>query len=288
MGRARVIAMSFGMLFLLAGSKASAQPQPRPPILPLEPLRERGQGVTGAFEGWFQNPDGTYTLLVGYFNRNTKETLDIPVGPSNRIEPGGPDYGQPTYFLPRRQWGVFTITVPKDFADKKLTWTLVAYGQTNTISLTLHPAYVVNPFKHVMGNTPPIVKFAPNGPAFQGPPRTVAHTLTAKAGQPLPLTVWVADDMVEQEPAAGFTAEKAPPPIRVFWSKFRGPGEVTFEKERPEVDLKANGKAETTATFSAPGDYLLRVQVNDRSGDGGGGFQCCWTNAHVKVTVLPQ
>ncbi len=71
-----------------------------------------------------------YTLLVGYFNRNLKETLDIPVGPNNRIEPGGPDQGQPTHFLPRRQWGVFTIKVPKDFGDKRLTWTIVANGQT--------------------------------------------------------------------------------------------------------------------------------------------------------------
>ena len=35
----------------------------------------------------------------------------------------------------------------------------------------------------------------------------------------------------------------------------------------------------------APGEYTLRVQANDSSGDGGGGFQCCWTNAHVKVAV---
>jgi hypothetical protein len=32
---------------------------------------------------------------------------------------------------------------------------------------------------------------------------------------------------------------------------------------------------------------VLRAQVNDASGDGGGGFQCCWTTGHVKVTVLP-
>jgi hypothetical protein len=29
------------------------------------------------------------------------------------------------------------------------------------------------------------------------------------------------------------------------------------------------------------------VQANDSTGEGGGGFQCCWTNAHVKVTVKP-
>jgi hypothetical protein len=36
-----------------------------------------------------------------------------------------------------------------------------------------------------------------------------------------------------------------------------------------------------------PGEYILRGQSNDASGDGGGGFQCCWTNVHVKVTVTP-
>jgi len=40
-----------------------------------------------------------------------------------------------------------------------------------------------------------------------------------------------------------------------------------------------------TATFSDPGEYMLRVQANDESGEGGAGFQCCWTNAYVKVTI---
>jgi hypothetical protein len=46
-----------------------------------------------------------------------------------------------------------------------------------------------------------------------------------------------------------------------------------------------NGKAVTTATFTQPGEYVLRVVANDWSGEGGGGFQCCWTNAQVKVVV---
>ena len=47
------------------------------------------------------------------------------------------------------------------------------------------------------------------------------------------------------------------------------------------------GKATTTATFSEPGEYWVRAQVNDASGDGGGGDQCCWSNVHVKVIVKP-
>ena len=41
--------------------------------LPLEPLHESGTSVTGAFEGWFKNADGSFSLLLGYFNRNTKQ-----------------------------------------------------------------------------------------------------------------------------------------------------------------------------------------------------------------------
>jgi hypothetical protein len=71
----------------------------------------------------------------------------------------------------------------------------------------------------------------------------------------------------------------------VSWSVFRGPGAVKFDSARPAIDREQGGKATTNATFSQPGEYILRVQGNDSTGDGGGGFQCCWTNAHVKVNV---
>jgi hypothetical protein len=73
--------------------------------LPSEPRREFGTSITGAFEGWFDNPDGSRSFLVGYLNRNTTQAVDVPIGPNNRIEPGGPDMGQPTHFLPGRQVG---------------------------------------------------------------------------------------------------------------------------------------------------------------------------------------
>ena len=66
--------------------------------------------------------------------------------------------------------------------------------------------------------------------------------------------------------------------------KFRGPGKVTFDKPRFPV-TKQGDMVTANATFAAPGDYMLRVQANDESGEGGGGFQCCWTNTYVKVTV---
>jgi hypothetical protein len=240
-------------------------------------ISESGQSVTGAFEGWYPNPDGSFSLLMGYLNRNSMETLDIPVGPNNRIEPSGPDQGQPTHFLPRRQWGVFRIVVPKDFGSKKLTWTIVANGQATSIPMSLNPLWVVEPFKDAgNGNTPPVVRFEPGGPTFTGPPHGIARTLTTKPSDPLSVTLWFSDD----QPAVGI-GRVAPTPIG--WSKFRGPGEVTFENAKPPAD--AQGKTSTSVKFTAPGEYILRAQANDATGDGGGGFQCCWTNVHVKVTV---
>ena len=250
--------------------------------LPLQPARDSGQSVTAAFEGWYGNPDGSFTLLIGYFNRNLKQTLDIPVGPDNRIEPGGPDYGQPTHFLPRRQWGVLAIKVPKDFGDKRLTWTITANGQTTSIPVGLIKDYQVEPFKEVaQGNTPPRIQFDPKGPILAGPPVGIAFTLAGVVGQPVTLSA-VATDTASNDPELSPLQLKLPP-VAVVWSKYRGAGDVTFANARPTVEK--DGKVTTTATFSQPGEYTLRAQVNDRSGDGGGGFQCCWTNALLKVTI---
>ncbi|HXV62966.1 MAG TPA: hypothetical protein VEK15_19865 [Vicinamibacteria bacterium] len=252
--------------------------------LPLDPAKNSGQSVTAAYEGWVKNEDGTYSLLVGYFNRNLEETLEIPVGPNNHIEPGGPDRGQPTHFLPRRQWGVFTIKVPADFAGKKLTWTLVANNQTTQVPMGLNPLWEVEPLRDAaQGNTPPVVRFDPQGKPFQGPPRGIAASLETTVSEPIDLTVWGKDDGVVN----AYSRERDGPPLHLTWSKYRGPGEVSFDKAEPEID-ESDGKATTTATFSEAGSYILRLQANDVSGDGGGGAQCCWTNVHVQVTVVDR
>ena len=61
---------------------------------------------------------------------------------------------------------------------------------------------------------------------------------------------------------------------------------MTFATARPEVQ-KESGIASTTATFDQPGEYTLRAEANDETGEGGGGFQCCCTSALVRVTVRP-
>jgi hypothetical protein len=262
--------------------------------LPLEPVHDSGASITGAFEGWFKNPDGSFSLLLGYFNRNSKQELDIPVGPNNRIDSGGPDQGQPTHFLTGRQWGMFTVRVPADFGKNKLVWTLVANGQELVIPASLHPDYEISPFSEAaVGNTPPVLRFSENGPSTQGPAGLTVER-TSKAGSPLNLTVWVQDD-AKLTTSSGVPPRNLGPPVTLRWSKFRGPGIVAFANERPEVEKLTGGvpgvpfagKATTTATFSVPGDYVLHIVLNDYSGDGGGGFQCCWTTGQVKVKVAP-
>ncbi|MBV8841516.1 MAG: hypothetical protein JO307_01785 [Bryobacterales bacterium] len=260
--------------------------------LPLEPPHSSGAGVTGAFEGWFKNPDGTFSVLLGYFNRNQAQELDIPIGPNNRIEPEGPDRGQPTHFLPGRHWGLFAVKLPADFGKNKITWTLTVNGKTAVIPASLLPDYEISPFTEAaVGNTPPVVRFEQNGPSVQGPQGMTVQR-SASPGKPLALTVWVSDD-------AKFTSSSSArpknlgAPVVVRWSKYRGPGTVTFSQEKPAVEkiedktAAFSGKATAEATFSEAGEYVLHLLTTDYSGEGGGGFQCCWTNAEVKVSVKP-
>ena len=250
--------------------------------LPLAPMRASGQSVTAAYEGWFRDSDGQVSLLVGYFNRNTEEVLDIPVGPDNRIEPGGPDYNQPTHFLPRRAWGVFAIPLPPDFGDQALTWTIVANGQATQVPMSLKPDWEVEPYREpAQGNTPPTVRFAPMGDPQQGPPLGISAEYEVTVNESLTVTLWASDDgQVDpnRRPLEGA-------PVRIRWSKYRGEGEVVFSDPRPETD-ETTGETRTTVTVSVPGTYVLRAQANDSSG-ASGGFQCCWTKAHVRVTALP-
>ena len=242
-----------------------------------------GQSVSASFEGWYPNRDGTRSLVFGYFNRNYEERLDIPVGPDNRFEPGPADRGQPTHFLPRRQTGVFAVVVPADFGDRRLTWSLTAHGTTIAIPGHLEPGYEINALEEVTsGNTPPVLRFGgPDADPGQGP-LGVRSELTASVSAPTPVAVLATDDGVRKARATGRPAR-----FGVVWSKYRGTGTVTFDDATPAID--ESGWAVTNATFSEPGEYVLRVLAWDDSGGQSaimaGGFFCCWTNGYVTVRV---
>lgn len=259
----------------------------------------RGLNIAPSYEGFELNPDGSFTLMFGYYNRNAEEQPHVPVGPNNNIEPGGPDQGQPTYFFPKRNRFVFGITVPKDFGRKEIVWSLTVNGKTEKAYATLKPEYALEANiiqRQNIGNNPPgtednkapVVK-------VEG-----ARNRTVKVGQPLSLTAAASDDGIPAPKAAprNAVASTTAVGLRVAWFVYRGPGDqVTFDPPqfKTYADYKAggnspwtsewapprvpaDGKFPATVTFSAPGTYVVRVMAHD------GGFG---VTEDVTVTVTP-
>ena len=230
-----------------------------------------GQSVAPVFEGYDINSDGSYNMWFGYMNRNYEEELDIPIGANNSFDPGGPDRGQPTHFSIRRHKDVFKVVVPKDFGDQKLVWTLIAHGQTQQVTGTLQPVWMIDRLRTTRGgnsesinsNTPPVVSVeAPNQITLPG-------TAT--------LSISATDDGLPKR--GGKTVG-----MTVVWTKYRGPGAVVFA---PAKAIIVDGKVLATANFSEPGEYILQSVVDDGSGElaGNFGYHCCWTNTQVKIIV---
>jgi hypothetical protein len=239
-------------------------------------LLPSGNPVIPIFEGWYRNPDKTYQLCFGYYNLNTAEAFDIPLGPDNFIEPRRFDGSQPTHFDPvpktnaRRYWCAFTVNLPETIAAQRVVWTLRVRGKTYAApGHVTSSAYMLDePDSDARGVKAPVVRFKPDGPEVRGRRGATAGPLKARVGDPLPVSVWVNPD-----------------PHRVglvWWFKHQGPGDVTFSSPEAKV-AKGGGDATTTATFTQPGEYLLRVQSVMSVGTLE--FHCCWTNMYVRVVV---
>jgi hypothetical protein len=248
-----------------------------------------GQTIAAAFDGWEENPDDTFTLVFGYFNRNWDEEFDIPVGPDNNVEPGGPDQGQPTHFYPRRNRFAFRVKVPKDFGNKELVWSVTSHGKTERTYGSLRPEYITDPqlqqfdvgdFGHngrYRDNKAPVVR-------VDGELRR-----SAKVGQPLLLTALASDDGMPKPKAAPRGNSNIPPGrqpalgLRVSWLVFRGPAkDVVFDPEQPKVypdyrpntnspwtpgwtapPVPADGKFPVRVTFRSAGTFVIRVLAHD-------------------------
>jgi hypothetical protein len=261
-------------LFVTRGVGVRAQT----PAVKFDVRATKGHSVSPLFEGWY-TMDGTRYALFGYSNRNLEETIEIPIGPNNRVGTGTPDQGQPTRFFPGIHFGVFAAALPNDSATTTdVTWTLTANGQTMSIPVSLDPLYVISPQREngtaYPGNTPPVVKFDPAGASGQGP-RGIAVSRTATVARPLTLDAWVTDDGLPSGDR-GVTGGRRG--VALNWEVYRGTGAVRFSDPRPAIE---QGKARTTVTFSQPGSYMLHLQaVDSRSIN-----RCCWTNGYVSVAV---
>ena len=275
-----------------------------------------GQHVEPAYEGWRQNEDGTYSFMFGYMNENWEESPDVPVGENNYFSPGDADRGQPTHFLPRRNRFNFEVTVPADWGDRELVWTLNVNGVERKAYATLRQDYLVDNMviasetgslgagtssPESRANTKPDV--CVQGDSFR----------VVGVGEPVALSTLIRDDGIPEADREPTTTSDAlmrrmmRPPSRVTvgkinglflsWNKDRGPvgGKVTFDPPMPkpweDTRTSANspwgamwhppeqpedGLWNTTATFSMPGRYILWARADD------GGL---YNDAYVTIEV---
>ena len=278
----------------------------------------KGQVVYPAYEGWEQNPDGSFNMLFGYMNGNWEEEPDVPVGPDNTIEPGGPDQGQPTHFFPRRNRFVFRVRVPKDFGTQDLVWTLTTHGKTLKAYGSLRQDYFVdnmiftsetgaigagisNP--EIRANKPPVLEAAGD------------RIRTVKVGEPLLLSAHVTDDGVPKPRVRGAFLDRAGfgdakdlrmiPPRQVtvgsatgLWVAcyvYRGAGKVHIspDQSKPWEDTRAGANSQWSPLWLAPppppdGNWKVTVTFDDpgtytlrwHASDG-----ALWADEPITVTV---
>jgi len=250
------------------------------------------ESVVPVYEGWERNPDGSFNLVFGYFNRNHSDELDLPVGPSNYLEPGDIDRGQPTYFYPRRSRFLFRIRVPSDFGNKELVWTLITNGRTERAYATLKTDYYIDDIvimnnngaggsaggaNNLFGNTAPTLNI--EGDDLRHVNIGESITLRASAtddGIPLPRTVQSGSTIGSR------CCPDAATGLRLSWFVYRGSNDATFEP--PQFDAWENYRDwanspyavgwETptippdntwvvSVSFGAPGTYTLRCLAHD-------------------------
>ena len=237
-----------------------------------------GQTLNPAYEGWLPNADGSFTLVFGYMNSNWQQEFDIPVGPQNAIEPGGPDQGQPTHFYPRRNPFLFSIRVPADFGTKELIWTLTANGKTEKAYAYLKNDYQIDPQvistevggdfgslrDELRTNIPPELSVAETKRSVKiGEP--VSLTAVAKDPDNIPARRGAAKPLPEgQTPTISAAALYRPPSsivatsgpgLRFSWIVYRGnAGAVTFTPDQMKTwtDTRAYANSPWSPPWTIP------------------------------------
>lgn len=260
-----------------APDRASAQPDG---LLSGNIKYNSGQSVQPIFEGWTKNADGSVNFWFGYLNRNHVQELNVPIGADNRFEPGDADRGQPTYFYPRFNRQLFSVTVPANWGQKELIWTLVANGKSERAVGWLRPDWEI---------APPGTRAGESGAENKPPTVTVKASASQIAlTSTLSLTATVTDDGLPKPrstakrtrpagpPAFDYDSKLQPPvnvpqverptrpradgQLQVEWMVWRGPAGVSFTPSSVTPD---KGQAVTSASFTQPGEYVLRTRATD-------------------------
>ena len=276
---------------------------------PLQPTSPGNNTLAPFSEGWYANPDGTFSLSFGYVNTNLV-TLYIPLGENNFLDLAQFDGVQPTVFFPGRHRGVWAVTLPANMENTDLWWTLTTqYGHTTRVpGRTGAVAYELDWMPRPHGSVTPGVSFEGQSDVGRGPPGVRSERIhTVSAGSPLTLSV---DAMDPSERDLDDPRNQAVP-LRVVWSQLQGPGPVEYSRHdsnpapEPPADAAARfrrgaagpqvialdegeGTASVIVTFPEAGEYLMLAQVDNWSAnDSGTQDQCCWTNGYVRVNVTP-
>jgi hypothetical protein len=264
--------------------------------LALAPARaqvvQADNNITPVYEGWLRNDDGSFDLVFGYFNRDWDKELTIPAGPNNRMEPGGPDQGQPTHFFPRRNRFVFTVRVPKDFGTKEIVWTVTSRGRTDSAYGTLKNDYVLDETV-IMSNIGAggALSILPDMVGNKAPALTIdgAKSRTAKVGEAVELAAVATDDgkpnkrNMPSTLGSSYILPQTANGLRLSFFVYRGAGgAVTFDPPQTKVweDTRDGGgspwsagwvvpavPADNTwrarATFAEAGTYVIRALAHD-------------------------
>jgi hypothetical protein len=300
-----VISIALGLLLAVSLSVQAQQPSR---FLTLSP--PDGLPIIPVLEGWVANEDGSRSFVFGYINRNDT-AVDIPIGENNYMEPAEFNGMQPTHFDTRRGPQVFTVTVPADRADEDVWW-YVKTGDSEVLKVpgrARDSAYEIDFIRpRPQGSLQPMVGFGENGQRARGNQALVEDfSGQVTAGEPVVLTVNV-EDISQRDPNDIRFGE--PLDVGIHWSHHQGPGSIEFTRHEStpepeaqevpagaparfrrgpapnEVDVKGSGVASVYATFSEPGEYMVRVMVENWSApDSSQGDQCCWSNAYQRITV---
>jgi hypothetical protein len=264
-----------------------------------------GDVVGPMFNGWIKNEDNSVQMIFGFVNKNREEIIDIPLGPDNHIEPAQFDGGQPTHFpvysrggfVGMQERGVFAVTVPAEMAGTEVVWTLTHAGHTYSIpGRATSAAYEMSKLEAALGSLSPAIRFDMKGPESTDREGIYAKKVTASVGKPVSLSAYVQDrgNRSDYDDVKSIIV-----PVGTEWILHQGPGKVEFEPEKiTGRDRAKAGKDEgtadgwtvvqTEATFWEPGDYVIRLRVdNFMADDSQFDNQCCWSNAYVPVTVKP-
>jgi len=268
---------------------------------PLATRGTKGEIVAPMFNGWVEHEDGSVTLVYGFANQNRDLIVDVPLGPNNKLEPEQFDGAQPTHFpvynrggfVGIQERGAFGVTVPADMAGTEVVWTLTSGGNTYSIpGRATSAAYELSAGEAAAGSMRPAIRFSEDGPESTDSVGIYAAPATTTVGEAVTLSALIQDrgNRVGYEgvdefyaPGTGWVLHQGPAIPEIETPNVRG-----RMRAREGVSGKDWSEVSTQVTFTEPGDYVIRLRVdNFQAPDSKFDNMCCWSNAYFPVTVNP-